>query len=162
MQTYLVPFWTKIAGIFSPYPDQDCRHIWSPTKWLLQAYSVPIINYEFSVLNLNLNNSDWRASKIISNDNKHESISLEPKKEHSLSHFCFGIWIRGHPPKNRLQENFMPIPESGVMIPDFNLIMKGIIWITSMLVTDVGDHMCWWQVWDVSARLRMLMTDLIN
>ena len=34
--------------------------------------------------------------------------------------------------------------------------------VTSMLVTDVGDQICWWQVWDVSSRFRMLATDLIN
>ena len=31
-----------------------------------------------------------------------------------------------------------------------------------MLVTDVGDQMCWWQVWDVGDRFRMFVTDLIN
>ena len=31
-----------------------------------------------------------------------------------------------------------------------------------MLVTDVGDQMCWWQVWDVCDRFRMLVTDLIH
>ena len=34
--------------------------------------------------------------------------------------------------------------------------------VTSMLVTDVGDKMCWWQVWDVDDRFRMLVTDLIH
>ena len=34
--------------------------------------------------------------------------------------------------------------------------------VTLMLVTDVEDQMCWWQVWDVVARFRMLMTDLIH
>ena len=34
--------------------------------------------------------------------------------------------------------------------------------VTSMLVTDVGDQMCWWQVWDVGDRFRMLVTDLIH
>ena len=33
---------------------------------------------------------------------------------------------------------------------------------TSMLVTDVGDQMFWWQVWDVDDRFRMLVTDLIH
>jgi len=32
---------------------------------------------------------------------------------------------------------------------------------TSMLVTDVGNQMCWWQVWDVCDRFRMMVTDLI-
>ena len=31
-----------------------------------------------------------------------------------------------------------------------------------MLVTDVEDQMCWWQVWDVGDRFRMLVTDLIH
>ena len=29
MQAYLVPFWIKIAGIFGPYHNQNCRHNWS-------------------------------------------------------------------------------------------------------------------------------------
>ena len=32
----------------------------------------------------------------------------------------------------------------------------------SMLVTDAGDRMCWWQVWDDGDRFRMLVTDLIH
>ena len=31
-----------------------------------------------------------------------------------------------------------------------------------MLLTDVGNQMCWWQVRDISDRFRMLMTDLIH
>ena len=31
-----------------------------------------------------------------------------------------------------------------------------------MLVTDVGDQMCWWQVWDVGDRFIMLVTYLIH
>ena len=34
--------------------------------------------------------------------------------------------------------------------------------VTSMLVTDIGDQMCWWQVWDDGDRFRMLVTDLIH
>ena len=34
--------------------------------------------------------------------------------------------------------------------------------VTLMLVTDVGDQMCWWQVWDVDDRFRMLVNDLIH
>ena len=30
LQAYLVPNVIKIAGIFGPYHDQSCRHIWSP------------------------------------------------------------------------------------------------------------------------------------
>jgi len=36
------------------------------------------------------------------------------------------------------------------------------ITVTSMFVTDVGDQMCWWQVWDVSDRFRIMVTDLIH
>ena len=32
--------------------------------------------------------------------------------------------------------------------------------VTSMLVTDVGDKMCWWQVEDVDDRFKMLVADL--
>ena len=31
--------------------------------------------------------------------------------------------------------------------------------VTLMLVTDVRDQMCWWQVWNVGHRFRMLVTD---
>ena len=34
--------------------------------------------------------------------------------------------------------------------------------VTSMLVTDVGDQMCWWQVWDVHDQFRLLVIDLIH
>ena len=34
--------------------------------------------------------------------------------------------------------------------------------VTSMLMTDVWDQMCWWQVWDVGDRFRILVTDLIH
>ena len=32
----------------------------------------------------------------------------------------------------------------------------------SMLVTDVGDEICWWQLWDVGKWFPMLLTDLIH
>ena len=38
---------------------------------------------------------------------------------------------------------------------------QGEFLVTPMLVTDVGDQMCWWQV-DVNDRFRMLVTDLIH
>ena len=34
--------------------------------------------------------------------------------------------------------------------------------VTSMLVTDVGDQISWWQVCDVGDRFRMLATDFIH
>ena len=34
--------------------------------------------------------------------------------------------------------------------------------VTSMLVTNVGDQICWWQILDVGDRFRMLVTDLIH
>ena len=46
--------------------------------------------------------------------------------------------------------------------PFFNDEFVGIILVTAMLVTDVGDQMCCWQVWDVGDRFRMLVTDLIH
>ena len=36
--------------------------------------------------------------------------------------------------------------------------MQPLFRVTSMLVTDVGDQMCWWQVWDVGDKLRQLPT----
>ena len=37
----MVPIETEISGIFGPYRDQDCRHIWSLSKLKLQVYLVP-------------------------------------------------------------------------------------------------------------------------
>ena len=37
-----------------------------------------------------------------------------------------------------------------------------ILTVASMLMTDVGNQMYWWQVWDVGDRFRMLVTDLIH
>ena len=34
--------------------------------------------------------------------------------------------------------------------------------VALMLVTDVGDQICWWKDWDVGHRFRMLTTDLIH
>ena len=43
---------------------------------------------------------------------------------------------------------------------DFNSDPR--VMVTSMLVTNFGDQMCWWQGWDVGDRFRMLVTDLIS
>ena len=32
-----------IAGIYGPLLNQDCMHIWSSTKLLLQAYLIPTL-----------------------------------------------------------------------------------------------------------------------
>ena len=42
-----------------------------------------------------------------------------------------------------------------------NFLEDNKVWVTSMLVTDIGDQMCWWQVWDIGDRFRMLMINLI-
>ena len=34
--------------------------------------------------------------------------------------------------------------------------------VTLMLMTGVGEQICWWQVWDVGDRYRMLMTGLMH
>jgi len=47
-----------------------------------------------------------------------------------------------------LQMTF-PKPVLECLIVPKNHLEIGKIWVTSMLVTDVGDQMCWWQVWDV-------------
>ena len=43
-----------------------------------------------------------------------------------------------------------------------NTIFEVIWTVTSMMVTDVGDQRCWWQVWDVCDRFSVLVTDLIH
>ena len=47
--------------------------------------------------NLNLNNSDCRAWKIIQNDTKAESIPWEMNIENPKFYFCVGVWLGGHP-----------------------------------------------------------------
>ena len=37
----MVPIETEIAGIFGPLLNQDCWHIWSPSRLRLQEYLVP-------------------------------------------------------------------------------------------------------------------------
>ena len=54
------------------------------------------------------------------------------------------LWIAFH------KRNFRRLTRS--FQTRFNLV-------TSMLVTDVGDQMYWWQVWDVDDRFTMLMND---
>ena len=41
----------------------------------------------------------------------------------------------------------------------YRLYISDVLKVTSILVTDVGDQMCWWQVWDVGDRFRMFVTD---
>ena len=47
----MVPNKTVIAGIFCPLLNQDCRHIWSPSKLRLQAYLVPIVRLNSGIKN---------------------------------------------------------------------------------------------------------------
>ena len=50
MHAYLIPIVTKIAGIYGPHPNWDCRHIWSPTKLLMRAYFVPTLTDSAGIL----------------------------------------------------------------------------------------------------------------
>ena len=52
--------------------------------------------FKLSVWNWNLNNPDYRASKIISNDTKLEPISWELNLKSLLFNFCVGVWVGGH------------------------------------------------------------------
>jgi len=54
--------------------------------------------FELSVWNLNLNSSNCRASKIISNDAKLAPMSWQLSIENLLSYFCVGVWVDRHPP----------------------------------------------------------------
>ena len=56
--------------------------------------------FELSLRNLNLNSSDCRASKIISNDTKLEEIPWELNVENPLFNFCVGVWDGGNPGAN--------------------------------------------------------------
>ena len=51
--------------------------------------------FEISLWNFNLNGSDCRASKIISNDMNPEPMSCELNTENQLLNFCVGVSIRG-------------------------------------------------------------------
>ena len=43
------------------------------------------------------------------------------------------------------------------------LALARLVTATSMLVTDVGDRLCWWQkVWNVDDRFQMLVTDSLH
>ena len=55
--------------------------------------------FELRDWNLNLNNWDCRASKIIWNDTKAEQISWEINIENSIFIFCVGVWVGGYPRK---------------------------------------------------------------
>ena len=48
--------------------------------------------FRLGAWNLNLNNSDCRASKIISNNTKLEAIPRELDVENPLFSFCVGVW----------------------------------------------------------------------
>ena len=52
--------------------------------------------FEPSERNLNLNASDRRASKIISNDTKLEPISWELVFGNPIFNFCEGVGVGGH------------------------------------------------------------------
>ena len=56
--------------------------------------------FELSIRNLNLNSSDCRASKIISNDIKLEPTALELNLKNQLFNFCLGVRVGGHPRAN--------------------------------------------------------------
>ena len=56
--------------------------------------------FEFSESKLNVNSSDYRASKIISNDTELEPIPWEPNMKNPIFHFCVGVCVGGHPPTN--------------------------------------------------------------
>ena len=55
--------------------------------------------FELRDWNLNLNNWDCRASKIIWNDTNAEQISWEINIENSIFIFCVGVWVGGYPRK---------------------------------------------------------------
>ena len=56
--------------------------------------------FKVSVQNLNLNSSDCRALKIITNDTKLEPISWELNLKNSCFFICVGVWVRGQDAAN--------------------------------------------------------------
>ena len=71
----------------------------------------------------------------------------------SIARFTFVPLLSSHPP--------MRITNSSLKWKDLtvtrklNLIIKVAFQVTSMLLTDVGDQMYLWQVWDIGDRFRM-------
>ena len=47
-------------------------------------------------------------------------------------------------------------------IKSFMILSEFVGWVTSLLVTDVGDEMCWWQVWDVDDWFDMLVINSLH
>ena len=68
---------------------------------------------------MHLTSSDCRASKNISNDTEREPISWELNVGNQISHFCVGVWVRGHDATNLstdAQENFTSFDTNVVMV----------------------------------------------
>ena len=45
---------------------------------------------------------------------------------------------------------------------NWKLFVNMVYWATSMLVTDVGDEICWWQLWDIGDRFEILVAETAN
>ena len=109
-EPFLNHFWT----IFEPFLnhfwiifESFLNHLWTDFLSIFQVNPSYAIGrsgifriFELSEWKLNLNSSDFRASKIIRNDTKVEPIFWEPKRENPLNEFCVGVRVGGHPLKN--------------------------------------------------------------
>ena len=78
--------------------------------------------------------------------NRFVSITYHFFQQNFVQYFCMHLW---YPPRLVLSWYLKINSDRGKSSPD--LVPRA----TSMLVTDVGDEMFWWQLWDVSDDFEM-------
>ena len=84
--------------VVSAFLPQELRMI---NNWIMIRLNSGIFRiFKVSVQNLNLNSSDCRALKIITNDTKLEPISWELNLKNSCFFICVGVWVRGQDAAN--------------------------------------------------------------
>ena len=64
-------------------------------------------------------------------------------------------WVTSAP-SCRLRDLMLTLAPNSVQMLTLAVLTRPKMTVTSMLVTDVGDQMCWWQVWDVGDRFHTL------
>ena len=87
-----IPLGKALIGCFVELPTLDGRLLSVPINDI--GKSVILMThriFKLSKPNLNLNSSDYRASKIISNDTELEPIPWEPNMKNHIFHFCVGV-----------------------------------------------------------------------
>ena len=69
--------------------------VWLSIEIMRRLNSKIFRNLDPRKWSLNLSISDWRASKIIRNDSKLETIPRENNIENPVFDFCVGVWVGG-------------------------------------------------------------------